>query len=218
MAAELITFANKVDSIVTATPRINKTEAADWNETKSAINVNAALTDANTTAAGTNAASVTELESVTGWASYSDSQYTVSSPLSIAAGATTALPNNAAVSIVTQLPIGVSSLYNPATSKIIGANVNDAYTVRVSFKCKTSSVSGQAFLQLNIGGIAPIILDINIAFPKGANTETPFTETGLVFSANTYVANGAGFQVVSVTGTTLIYDIRYVIARIHKGR
>ena len=98
------------------------------------------------------------------------------------------------------------------------ATVNDAYLIRVSFFCKTSSNTGRADLKLDIGGTQNVIADVNIAFPKGQNTETPFTTTVLVFAGATFLANGGQLKVSSAAGTTSIYEINYVISRIHKGR
>lgn len=160
------------------------------------------------------------VEESTGWAQYKDDQYTSGSPLVISAGATTTLDNNAGSTITTQLPVGVTALYDSLTNKITPENSGDAYLVRVDFTAFTSSPSGLAKLQIDIGGAQGIIIDRGFTFPKGTGSGNAqdYSMTSLVYSLSTFVANGGTVQIESVTGDTSVYDINFVISRVHKAR
>lgn len=151
--------------------------------------------------------------STTGWAQYVDTVYTVSNKFVIAQGSTLDLPNNAGTVIDTYLPEGVSTFYNSGTTKIMPAAIGDFYTIRINFSVSNDNVNGLAELDLDIGGAQGVILRRNITFPKGANTEIPYSSTNLIFTLDTFVANGGQLQIASDTGDTSIWDIQYVIAR-----
>lgn len=206
--ADLITFDDKVDLITTTAARINKSTAADWNEVKTVVNSHASdIEDLQATNANT------------GWAIYLDDQYTEGSPLTITEGQTVQITNNAANVINSQLPEGVNTFYDPISDRIQGINVGDAYTVRLSFKAKTNNNNGYAEIDFNIGASVGdvVILTESINFPRGQGVERTFTTTDLLYSLDTYVANGCAFEVRGIRGTTTIYDISIMVARIHKA-
>lgn len=107
-------------------------------------------------------------DSATGWAQYSDGQYTSGSPLNVVQGDTVTLTNNAASTITSQLPLGVTSWWNNSTNKFTPSNVGDAYEVRIDFKASTNNVSGYGSILLDIGGSQGIILGRLFTFPKGS--------------------------------------------------
>lgn len=203
--AQRIDFDNKVDLITTTAARINKSTAADWNDVKTVVN--------------SHADDIESLNTNTGWAIYSDDQYTEGSPLTITAGQTVQLTNNAATVIDSQLPEGVTTFYDPISDRVQGINIGDAYNVRTSFKAKTDSNNGYAEIDFNIGASVGdiVILTESINFPRGAGIERSFTTTDLVYSLGTYVANGCAFEIRGITGTTTIYDISVMVARVHKA-
>ncbi len=69
-----------------------------------------------------------------GWALYTDTQYTAGSPLVILQGNTEDLPNNAGSKDEGSLPTGSPALYDG--TRIRPNNINDTYDVRVTFKAK----------------------------------------------------------------------------------
>lgn len=155
----------------------------------------------------------------TGYATYNDTQYTIGNPLVVGAGVTVDFPNNAAVSLTDQLPVGVASLYNG--TRLISDDNRAAYMIRITFTIANSSQTGSFELDADISaagdGSIPI-LSRTTALARGANTPQPVSYTEMYFSRDTFVANGALLQFTSITGTSSVYDINYVIAKIHKGR
>lgn len=196
------------DLITTQTPRINKSTAADWNEVKTVVN--------------SHAEAIAALEATnvnTGWAIYSDTEYTEGSPLVINSGQTVQLTNNAGTVIDSQLPNGVTSFYNNVSDRVLGINSGDAYSVRISFKAKTNNNNGYAEIDFNIGASTgeTVILTRDVNFPRGSGVERAFTSTNLVYSFPTYVENGCAFEFRGITGNTSIYDISFMIARLHNA-
>lgn len=153
----------------------------------------------------------------TGWAQYSDDQYTSASPQVVNQGVTAVLGNNAASTITAHLPPGITSLYDG--TKITPQNNGDAYLLRVNFKAFTSSQNGVLELALDIGGAQGVILSDDVAFPRGTGAANvrDITRTFLIYSLGTFIANGGEIKVTSVTGNTSIYETTYVISRVHKA-
>jgi hypothetical protein len=139
----------------------------------------------------------------TGWASYSDTQYTEASPFSVPDNGTTySLPNNAGTKIDAYLPFGVTSFYN----------------VTIRFKAKNDAAQGGFFnFGIDIGGSLGIIFKESVIFAKGANIETSFSIDTPGYSLTTFVANGGVIKITSGSGNITIYDIEYQIVREHKA-
>lgn len=158
----------------------------------------------------------------TGWASYNDSQYTVGSPLVVNQGITSTVGNNGNTFTETQLPADLTTLYDPITSKIMpngnGSADGDAYLLRITFKAQSSSQSGVATLKININGAIGVISSRVFMFPKGSNTEHDFSTTDLLFTGSTFVANGETIEIESQVDNTSLYNINFLIARVHKAK
>lgn len=110
-------------------------------------------------------------------------------------------------------------LYDGALNKITPDKSGDGYLLRIGFKRFTTSNTGYGEITLDIGQDDPI-LDIPVTFPRGTgviNART-FVSTDFIFSGDDFIANGGSLYFESVRGTTSIYDIRYLIARVHKSR
>lgn len=159
--------------------------------------------------------STTKTNTLTGWAQYSDDQYTSVSPLTIAAGDTVTVFNNVASSITTDLPIGIDSLWNRTDSTIIAQNVGDAYTIRIDFIAENSSNDGYFDWGIDIGGTQNFILQDTYMFPKGQNTPHKYSVTHSIYTLNTFIANGGKIKIIGGVGTTEIYDVDFVITRVH---
>lgn len=153
----------------------------------------------------------------TGWAQYSDGQYTSASPQLVNEGITAVLGNNAASVIDSHLPPGITELYDG--TKITPENSGDAYLLRVNFKAFTSSQNGVLEVALDIGGAQGVILSEDVAFPRGTGSGNvrDITRTFLIYSLGTFIANGGEIKVTSVRGNTSIYETTYVISRVHKA-
>mgnify|MGYP001032102005 CR=1 FL=1 len=157
---------------------------------------------------------------LTGWAKYTDNQYTSDSPLVVTEGNETILDINGATTIKSQLPEGITDLYDVETSKLLGINSGDAYLLRFDAKIFTSNPSGLAKLKIDIGGAQGVILNQPINFPKGTGLSNVnnYNTTLWYYSLDTFVLNGGDIIIESVTGDTSIFDISINPSRIHKAR
>lgn len=160
------------------------------------------------------------INSNTGWASYSDSAHTSVSPLVVTEGNTAVITNNAANIINSQIPTGVSSFYDNASNKITPERSGDAYMLRVDFSAFTSSQSGLATLELDIGAPQNEILRRGFTFPKGTGlaNSIELSTSSLIYTLDTFLTNGGSIEIRSDTGTTSIYDVTFLISRVHKAR
>ena len=165
------------------------------------------------------AASGGAVVSSTGWAQYNDTSLSSGSPQVILEGNSNVITNNAGTVIDSQLPPGVTSLYDSVTQKVTPETSGDAYMIRIAFTAFTSSPSGLAVIEVDIGGAQGIILERSFTFPKGTglSNATQFSSTNLVYTLGTFVANGGDIKIRSETGDTSIYDVSYVIDRVHKA-
>lgn len=152
-----------------------------------------------------------------GWAHYIDTAYsTAADSFYVAQGSTATLPIKAdmtAALSTNYLPYGVDSLWSQFGNKIIPTAVGASYTVRVNFKAKNSSNTGYATLALDIGtgGTPNIVTGETLVFPKGAGVETQESRTVLLYSLDTFVANGCAIKITADTGNLEIYDISLMI-------
>jgi hypothetical protein len=158
-------------------------------------------------------------QELTGWAYYIDDEHDVNNPFVVNETQKLVIPNNAANVLKEQIPVGTDPLYDGVANKITPDTSGDAYLVRIGFKRFTSSNTGYGEITLDIGQAEPI-LDAPVNFPRGsgANNARSFVVTELVFSGDDFVGNGGSLYYESVRGNTSIYDIRYLIARVHKAR
>ncbi len=153
--------------------------------------------------------------SATGWAQYKDTIFTSSNKFDIANGDTATMPNMAHSIINTYLPTGVDSFYNRADTTLIGVNIGDHYSIRIDFKAEVDVNNGYCDIFLDIGGSQGIILDRVVTFPRGANTAHYFSITTDYYTLNTFVANGGKLRVYAADGDLEMWDINFVIVRIH---
>jgi len=152
---------------------------------------------------------------VTGWAEYSDTEYTEGSPLAVSEGTTVDLPNNSGTVIDDYLPTGVSSLYDGTV--ITPDTVGDSYEVAIRFKTKSSINEGAVRLAIDIGGGLGEITADGRRLNKGTGEENTLQINFSVYSLATFIANGGTIKFEAVAGDQSVYDIRYIITRTHKG-
>lgn len=153
-----------------------------------------------------------------GWVQYSDNVYTLGSPLVINQGVTDTLTNNASVSITTQLPDGVTSLYNPTTNKITPQLDGDSYLINVRFNAVSSSTSGLIDVGVDVGGTLNIIAQETVSLRKGVGNSQRVNLVFDVYTGSTFIANGGLIKLTSIDGNTSISDIFFKITRTHKAR
>ena len=155
----------------------------------------------------------------TGWAQYSDTVYTSGSPLLVTQGTEVALTNNAGSTITSNLPTGVTAFYDGTTNLITPENSGDAYMLRVDFSAWNTVTEGYGVVKLDIGGGIGVILNRSVQFPRGSGSGNVrlFTSSSLIYTLGTFIANGGTLTFESVRGNTSIYDINFVISRVHKA-
>jgi hypothetical protein len=160
-------------------------------------------------------ANFTNAEENTGWAEYEDTQYTSGSPFSVSGNTDTILPNNAGGVIDSQKPSDITTFYN---GSVITGRSGDGLAVTIDFNAVPTS-GGTTFLEvwLNIGGGLPDLYKRIITFPKGTGIVRPINFTVSAYTLNTWEANGATVYVRS-NGNIDVYDIRYVLTRLHKAK
>jgi hypothetical protein len=128
-----------------------------------------------------------DLKYNTGWCWFVDNQYTVSSPLVIASGATSVLTNN--------------------------SNTVDS----IRFKAKSSDVNGKfnIFLDLGTGAVPLIANQKTEIFAFGANAQQFFTMELNYFAGVNLMSNNGIIYIESTLGITSIYDIDFLITLDH---
>ena len=143
--------------------------------------------------------------------------YTVGSPLVLADGTNMTLPNNASTIRDFQKPIDVDTFYDPATQTITGRD-GDAINITIELKAKptTSSVS-RLTIAIDIGGPVGEIYVQDFVMAKGRNIEHRFLSSFNAYTLNTWQANG-GTVKIKASGASEVYNIRYVISRVHNAR
>ena len=154
---------------------------------------------------------------LTGWASYTDSIYTVGSPLSIANGVTANVNNNAATVINTYIPFGVTSFWNSATAKITPANTGDGYTFCLRCKINPSLANTCLDFGIDVGGAVGVIFKQTLVLPKGAGIEHDINIECTGYSLATFVANGGIMKITANGGTLSIYNIELQVHRYHSS-
>lgn len=108
----------------------------------------------------------------------------------------------------------VASLLDP----IITGKNGDSYIITLDFKAKPTN-AGTSYIEtwFDIGGsVGELYRRIN-TFPKGNGVERAITHSTGVYTLNTWEGNGAKVY-VEADNTCDIYDIRFVIIRLHRAR
>lgn len=152
-----------------------------------------------------------------GYGVYNGTNYTSGAPLVITEGSKVKLLNNAASAILGQLPDG-QRLWDSSTNKITPINSGDSYVMRVDFTAANTSNTGAIELTLNIGGTQGDILAIPSSFIRGVNVFRRFTTSSLIFTLDTFIQNGGELYLESIRGTTSLYDLTIVLARVHEAK
>lgn len=153
----------------------------------------------------------------TGWASYTDTQYTDVAPLLVSGNTDTQLPNNAGASVETELPLDRQNGLYDSTNQIILGQAGDALMLTLEFITDRVSASGDYTVDvwLDIGGSVGRLFERSIQ-KKGSGPENVSVTTG-AFNLATWQANGASVNIRSTVNIN-VYGILYRIFRIHKGR
>lgn len=153
----------------------------------------------------------------TGWADYADGTHT-SFATGFDVGTTkVTLPNDAATTVESQLPIDVTEFYDATSSTITGRN-GDGLNIVIEFKATpTTNQVTRLTVAIDIGGAVGEIYTRDFVLAKGQNVEHYYLSSFNGYTLGTWEANGGTVKIVS-TDAIKIHDIRYVITRTHKAR
>lgn len=154
------------------------------------------------------------LEHRMGWAFYDDSEYTEVSPLNVNnASVQLTIDEQGSSNLTGYLPNNTSFFSN---DKITPENVGDTYALRLDFKAKGSTPSDKFDVFIDIGGSNPIIFDQSVEINKGSGVEQRYNLSIVVFSLNTFVANGGAIYLdTTETGDNIdFYDFGLLITRV----
>ena len=156
----------------------------------------------------------------TGWAQYTDGEYTSGSPLSVNNSKVQITVNptiGAGSKIETYLPSGVGEFWDSTNNRLIAQKEGDAYTVRLNFTGDPAGISDFGQIIFDIGDGAPDIpiATRTVSFAKA--TATTVSTTTSLFSLSTFVENGCKIYFdTSDSGDSVdLYDISVVITRTH---
>ena len=155
----------------------------------------------------------------TGYGVYFDDQYTsVATALSTTNGNTSIVDINGSTVLRGQMPIGVTEMYDVATSKIIPIKENDGFAYTLSFYAQNTVTEGAFEIFLDLGGGFTEVFGRVTTFPRGSNTTQPFTFSTQGYQGATFKANGGLIKIKSDRGTTKIFNISLQIHKTHDAR
>ena len=155
----------------------------------------------------------------TGWAQYGDSNYIEANPLVTNSGQTSVISLDGLTNTIkSQLPLGVSDLYDAVNSKITPSESGDGYSMSIQFKGKNSSNNGDATIFIDIGGSFTRLFPKSFRFNRGAGTAHDYYFAFNFYSLDTFITNGGLMKIESGQGNTQIYDVILQIHRTHKSR
>lgn len=160
--------------------------------------------------------SIALLKSTTGFQTFIDDNYTLANPLVILQGNTEVINVSDGVT-VNELPTGVSSFYDPLTSKILPQNINDAYNFTIGFQGTSTSNNGGGTIGFDIGGAFGQIFKRSFRFPRGTGVVHDFYFSSQGYSGATFLANGAIPKIESNVGASSIFNITLQIHRTHRA-
>lgn len=152
----------------------------------------------------------------TGWEACVDTLHTSGSPQSVLEGVTDLLSNNKGTIFNDQLPIGVSTFFDVATTKITPDQENDYMVTSLMFKAKNSLANGYFTVFVDIPTLGERFTETHLC-PKDANTETGFDITIGHFVSEQFFTNGGIIKVKADKGNLSIYDKQFRFSRVHKA-
>jgi hypothetical protein len=158
-----------------------------------------------------------DLKYNTGWCWFVDNQYTVSSPLVIASGATSVLTNNSNTVDSTQWKPARTLPFNYVSNKLESFALGAKFNIEIRFKAKSSDVNGKfnIFLDLGTGAVPLIANQKTEIFAFGANAQQFFTMELNYFAGVNLMSNNGIIYIESTLGITSIYDIDFLITLDH---
>jgi hypothetical protein len=156
----------------------------------------------------------TNAEDGTGWAQYSDTQYTEIAPFSLTGNTDTILPNDGLSVFDPEKPSDITTMYD---GNVITGRQGDGMGITIDFQTVPTSAS-TTFIEvwLDIGAGEQLYKRI-VSFPKGTGVNRPINFTVMGYTYAQWEANGATVYVRS-NGSADLFGMRYVLTRTHKAK
>lgn len=144
-----------------------------------------------------------------GWNRIDDTVYTSLNKLNLVDGVKVTLPNNAG----NVIKDGNFTFYDGATSKLLGANINDVYLLTVVFKSSAANTN-TTHLDFNLEGSGQINrVSKTLSYHKGNDVAQDFHNVFQYYTDADFVANGVTPKITAVGGTAKVWDIIFFIQR-----
>lgn len=154
-----------------------------------------------------------DVQDATGHASYTDTAYSVGSPLTLLAGVDTVLPNNSGVIYDDEKPDDITTFYNG--TKITGRD-GDGLAIMIYFKATPSTSNSELDIWIDIGGGIGELYRQTIYF-RGATKKGVLYALPAAYTRATWESNGGTVYVKSSVNMT-VYGMNFNILRTHKSK
>jgi hypothetical protein len=146
-----------------------------------------------------------------GWVIYSDTEYTIGSPLTVNDDIIQLTCNGLGANSNTNfLPASGSALWSTNDNRIVSDNAGNAFDVRVQFTGDPVGIDDYIDVTFDIGaGTNNIVITHRVvSSPKGGDPNT-YSFTTAIYSLGTFVSNGCKINLDSTGGgdNWSIYDI-----------
>lgn len=152
----------------------------------------------------------------TGFAVYSNSEYTSSSPLVISpVDEFVEIPMDV-IDDETELPFGVSTFIK--NGGIFPELPGDGYSFSLGFSGSSTSNNGSATFAIDIGPTFDPLFPGNFRFPRGSGVDHPFYITSQGYSRETFIGNTGKIVIRSDVATSSLYDFKLQVHRTHKSK
>jgi hypothetical protein len=118
---------------------------------------------------------------------------------------------------ITDTSTGVADVDGTIGDGYITGQNGDSYMITVDFKAKPTN-AGTTYIEdwVDIGGAVGELYRRISSFPKGNGIERSIVHSTAVYSLDTWESNGATVY-MRANGPADIYDIRFVVFRMHKA-
>lgn len=158
-------------------------------------------------------------ENMHGWANYGDSVQIVSAKTSLTAATRNVITNDGLSSFTdkTQLPDGITDLWDSTSNTFVHVNVGDTYMVRILIKIDGAAANDVVVLSMREKGGSLDFINETIILSKSAGAEHDIVKNYMIFADAGTVANGVELA-ITPDSTTNLFDIFFMITRIHRGR
>lgn len=150
-----------------------------------------------------------------GWVQIEDTALTEGSPLSLLTDTRTLLTNDG-VNVINSFNSSTNPItWNSVTNTFEPDNSGDCYIIRLQLTAKPSINLANLSLELDIGGGQGVIWDKTIRLSEGAGVATRISETMMLYTLGTFVANGGKLYLTSDLPVD-IFSVNMVIQRTYR--